>query len=110
MAPYVARARASWPGAKARYLAGLPRQTGFFVTARLRDLHGRQEQVFIAVDTLRSDSIFGRIWSEISLVEGFHLRQRYSLPEADLIDWLITKPDGTEEGNVVGIFLDTYRP
>jgi hypothetical protein len=30
--------------------------------------------------------------------------------EAELLDWLITKPDGSEEGNVVGKFLDTYRP
>jgi hypothetical protein len=27
-----------------------------------------------------------------------------------LLDWLITRPDGTEEGNVVGKFIDTYRP
>jgi hypothetical protein len=26
--------------------------------------------------------------------------------EPVLIDWLITKPDGSEEGNVVGKFLD----
>lgn len=26
--------------------------------------------------------------------------------EADLIDWFIRRPDGTEEENVVGTFLD----
>jgi hypothetical protein len=35
---------------------------------------------------------------------------RYATAETELLDWLITKPDGTEEGNVVGKFLDTYQP
>jgi hypothetical protein len=29
--------------------------------------------------------------------------------EPVLIDWLITKPDGSEGGNVVGKFLDTQK-
>ena len=28
----------------------------------------------------------------------------------EVLDWTISKPDGTEEGNFVGKFLDTYRP
>jgi hypothetical protein len=44
------------------------------------------------------------------VVKGYRLRNRHAVPERDLLDWLITRPDGTEEGNVVGKFLDTYRP
>ncbi len=37
-------------------------------------------------------------------------QQEYSFNEDELLDWLISKPDGSEEGNVVGKFLDTYGP
>src|SRR5687767_3017611 len=47
MEPYIAHARASWPDAKRRFAAGLPREHSFFVTTRLRDVHGRIEQVFV---------------------------------------------------------------
>ena len=36
--------------------------------------------------------------------------QSYTFPEEDLIDWMVARPDGSEEGNVVGVFLDSYRP
>jgi len=110
MAPYVAQARATYPAAKRRYLAGLPKDQSFFLTTRLRDSAGHREQVFVVVDSIRGTRVYGRIWSEVGLVQGFHLRQAYSFLEDELLDWLITKPDGTEEGNVVGKFLDTYRP
>jgi hypothetical protein len=110
VAPYVAQARATYPHAKQRFLAGLPPQHSFFVTVELRDAAGHSEMAFLAVDSLASDSIFGRIGNRINLVRGFRLRDRHAVSEAELLDWLITKPDGSEEGNVVGKFLDTYRP
>jgi hypothetical protein len=110
MEPYVAKARASYPAAKARFQAGLPAQHSFFVTTRLRDARGRIEQVFVAVDTIVGREIRGRIWSQIHIVDGYRMRQRYAFSEADLIDWMVARPDGTEEGNVVGVFLDTYQP
>ena len=110
MQPYIAQARATYPAAKARYLAGLPAGQSFFITTRVTDPTGRWEQVFIAVDSIRGTTVFGKIWSEVAIVQGYRLRQPYRFPESQLIDWLITKPDGTEEGNFVGKFLDTYRP
>lgn len=110
MEPYIAHARASWPDAKRRFVAGLPRQHSLFVTTRLRDGSGRIEQVFVAVDSVIAKRIHGRIWSQILIVEGYRLQQPYAFPEDDLIDWMIARPDGTEEGNVVGRFLDTFRP
>jgi hypothetical protein len=110
MAPYVAQARVTYQAAKRRYLAGLPSGQSLFLTTRVKDTTGHLEQVFIAVDSIRGTRVFGRIWSEISLVQGFRLRQPYAFLEDEILDWLITKPDGSEEGNVVGKFLDTYRP
>jgi hypothetical protein len=68
------------------------------------------EQVFIRVAHIDGDRITGNIASQIQLVVGFRPGQTHSFVDADLVDWLITKPDGSEEGNVVGKFLDTYRP
>ncbi|HEX7336082.1 MAG TPA: hypothetical protein VF252_02645 [Gemmatimonadales bacterium] len=109
LTPYVAQARATFPNAKARYLRGLPAGQSFFVTIKLRDQAGRSEMVFLAVDSLARD-IFGRIWNQIHVVHGYRLRDRHAVAEHEVLDWLITKPDGSEEGNVVGKFLDTYRP
>jgi hypothetical protein len=110
MEPYIAHARASWPDAKRRFVAGLPRQHALFVTTRLRDASGRIEQVFVAVDSVSAERVYGRIWSQILIVAGYRLQQPHHFPEGDIIDWMIMRPDGTEEGNVVGRFLDTYRP
>lgn len=110
MKPYVAQARATYPAARDRFNAGLPPRHTFFVTTRLRDTSGREEQVFIAVDSIRDGRIAGRIWSQIEVVSGYHLRQPYTFPESELLDWMVARPDGTEEGNVVGKFLDTYTP
>jgi len=110
MQPYIAQARASWPQARRRYLAGLPPRQTFFVTALLVDEQSRREQVFIAVDGIRQGIISGKIWNRVDVVHGYQLGDYYSFPESELRDWLIAKPDGTEEGNFVGKFLDGYEP
>jgi uncharacterized protein YegJ (DUF2314 family) len=107
--PYIEQARATYPGARDRYLAGLPPQHSFFVVTRLRDAEGKTEQVFIAVAQIRDGKVTGRIWNDIHLVRGFEQGQTYTLPESDLIDWVISRPDGSEEGNFVGKFLDEYQ-
>jgi len=109
MAPYVEKARATWPPVRARFLAGLPEGTALFATVQLRDGAGRMEQVFVRVETIEADRIRGIIWSDIHTVSGFEKGQRYEFPESELFDWTISNPDGTEEGNVVGTFLDTWN-
>jgi hypothetical protein len=108
IAPYVAKARASYPQARKRYLAGLPAGQSFFVTTRLHDQSGGMEQVFIAVKSIKGDTISGKIWNDVRSVRGFRNGDMYTFGEAQVLDWLITKPDGSEEGNFVGKFLDTY--
>lgn len=110
MAPYVAQARASYPAARERFAAGLPPRHIMFVTTRLRDPQGREEQVFVAVDSIRGSHIVGRIWNDITLVSGYRRGQPYTLADSSLLDWMVARPDGREEGNIVGKFLDTYQP
>ncbi len=108
--PYIEKARKTYPAAKARFLAGLPANHFFFVTTRLHDSAGHWEQVFIAVKEISDGVIKGLIASDIETVSGYKAGDKYSFPEAELLDWTISKPDGSEEGNFVGKFLDTYKP
>jgi hypothetical protein len=108
--PYVEKARKTYPAAKERFLAGLPPKHFFFITTRLHDSAGRWEQVFIEVKEIKDGIIKGLIASDIATVSGYKAGDKYSFPESELMDWTVSKPDGTEEGNFVGNFLDTYKP
>jgi hypothetical protein len=107
--PYVEKARSTYPPIKARYLAGLPDGAALFITVQLHDAQAKMEQVFVQVEKIEDAQISGIIWDDIRTVQGFHKGQRYTFPESDLIDWTLSNADGTEEGNVVGNFLDTWH-
>jgi uncharacterized protein DUF2314 len=109
IAPYVEKGRKTYPEAKRRYLAGLPAGHNFFAVTKLRDGSGTFEQVFVAVASIKDDRITGRIASDIIGVKAFKNGDPYSFAESELVDWLITHPDGSEEGNVVGNFLDEWQ-
>jgi hypothetical protein len=108
--PYVEKARKTYPEAKTRFFNGLPKGEAFFVTARLTDKEGHWEEVFLRVREIKDGKIRGTIASDIDLVKGYKMGDEYTLPESELLDWTISKPDGTEEGNFVGKFLDSYKP
>lgn len=110
VAPYVDQAKKSWPQAKENYLKGLPHRHVFFVTTELADLRGKREIVFVEVRKIENGIVTGLIANEISRVSGFKQGQSHTVPEGEIWDWTISKPDGSEEGNVVGKFLETYKP
>lgn len=107
IAPYSEQARRSYPDAKQRYLAGLPSGHRFAVATKLHS-PGRVETVFVAVQRIEGDRITGTIASDVRGVTGYKTGDSYTLPESDVVDWVISHPDGSEEGNVVGKFLDTW--
>ncbi len=113
VAPYVARAKKTWPDAKIRYWKGLPKGSQLYVTYRLRENKGKQQEtVFVAVKSINTKNsiIVGKIANVLTTVRTFKTGQWVKFPESGLLDWTITRPDGTEEGNVVGKFLNTYKP
>ena len=107
MAPYVAQAKVTLPNAKSRFASGLPAGEAFFITTRIFDKDGKFEQVFVRVLDYSNDKIKGNIASELSVVKEYSAGQLINVKENDVLDWLISKPDGSEEGNFVGKFLDT---
>lgn len=108
--PHLERARKTYPEARERFLKGLPPKHTFFITTKLSDASKRFEQVFIAVKEIKDGKVTGLIWSDIQLISGYQKGDSYTFPESELIDWTISKPDGTEEGNFVGKFLESYQP
>jgi hypothetical protein len=109
LAPCVTKARAAFPAAAQRFKAGLPEGESFFVVTVLHDSAGKFEQVFVAVDSIGKADVYGRIWNQINIVKGYQLRQPYTVPPSEIIDWMISKPDGSEEGNWSGKFLDSLQ-
>ena len=110
IAPYIAKARATYPDAKKRFLAGLPHGYRFAVRLRLTDRDGKIEDAFIGVESIKGSSITGVIDSKLELVKSYKTGQRMTFNENKIDNWVIVRPDGTEEGNAVGKFLDTYKP
>ena len=109
IAPYVEQARKSWPGARKRYLAGLPKGEILFITVQLHEGE-KMEQCFLQVLRIDKGQIVGTIATELISLKKLHNGDPVTVKEAELVDWMIARPDGSEEGNVVGKFLDTWKP
>ena len=110
IAPYVKQARASLPSAKAKFLSGLKPGEILYITIRLYDDQRRFEQVFVKVNEWKGTTVHGVIASDLALIKDKMKGEKITCKEEDVFDWTISKPDGTEEGNFVGKFLDTYQP
>ena len=92
-----------------RFESGLGPNHSFSVTVRLYDQTGREEQVFVSVASLRGDTLVGWLDSEIGLVAGFRRGMRMLVLPAAALDWTIVRPDGTEEGNLLGKWIDSLH-
>ncbi len=110
IAPYVAKARKTYPAAKKRFLAGFPPKYLFSLTTKLWDRsHTKFEVVFVVADQIKNGTVTGHLATHTKQPIGYDYGDRISFPESEVMDWTIVRPDGTEEGNVVGKFLDTYH-
>jgi uncharacterized protein YegJ (DUF2314 family) len=113
VAPYVAKARATFPAAKKRFLAGLPRGSVFSVMIRLWGKpdkstgKGHAEDIFVDVDSIEGGKLNGRIANTPLIATNYRRGQRVSVSESEIRNWLIQRADGSEEGNFVGKFLDS---
>ncbi len=107
--PHIRQARATYPAAKKRWVKGLPEGHYFFVVTRLRDSEGTEEQVFISVASIKEGMIKGYIYNKPKNVTGYQFKQPYSFPENNIIDWVISKPGGEQEGNFVGKYLSSLN-
>jgi uncharacterized protein YegJ (DUF2314 family) len=115
IAPYVAKALATYPAAKKRFLNGLPPNYLFTVWLPV-DEHDkktgeyRREHVFVLVEKISGGKVYGRINNRTLALKNHHYGDRVQFPESRIQNWCIVRPDGSEEGNYVGNFLDHWRP
>ena len=114
IAPYVARARATYPAAKKRFLAGLPPNHLFTVWLPFdendkRTGEYRIEHVFVAVEKISGGKVYGRINNKLLALKTYHYGDRVQFAESRILNWAIVRPDGSEEGNYVGNFLDYWK-
>jgi uncharacterized protein YegJ (DUF2314 family) len=115
IAPYVAKARSTYPAAKKRFLAGLPPRHTFAVMVRLYERaekarEQRYEDVFVGVKAIKKGTVYGWINSKPVTITNHRQGERVQFPDSEIMNWLIVRPDGTEEGNYVGKFLDHWKP
>jgi hypothetical protein len=115
IAPYVAQARATYAAAKKRFLAGLPKGYTFAVWLRLYETDKQKkllyfEDCFVSVERIAGRRVYGRLENKPRVVHGYSMGDRVVGDESEIRNWLIEHPDGHEEGNVVGKFLEkNYR-
>jgi hypothetical protein len=105
--PYVEEARRTYPQAKARFQSGLPAGYRFLVTI---DLHEDNfyESSFMAVRKISDGKVTAVVATKLIKVKSYQYGKLYVFPESEVLDWTIMSPDGKEEGNFVGKFLDEY--
>ena len=103
------RAQATLPGVVRRFQSGLPGDQEFSVTIRLYDNRGREEQVFVVIHEMRGDTLVGVLASDIRLVHGFAAGMGVLVLPAAVLDWTILHADGTEEGNLIGKWVDSIQ-
>jgi uncharacterized protein YegJ (DUF2314 family) len=62
--------------------------------------------VFLGID---GDQITGRIANRPFALRTYSADQTVTIRAADLLDWTIVKPDGREEGNLRGKYIDALQ-
>ena len=107
--PYVAKARAGLPALKKQFNAGMPKEEMLLLTVRVYDPDGKFEQVFVTVQSWTDAEVSGNIASEVIGIKSHKMGDTITFEPAKILDWTLVKSDGTEEGNVVGNFLNTFK-
>jgi hypothetical protein len=105
--PYIEQARKSYPGAKARFTAGLPKGYRFYVTLDFQQ-NKVHENAFMLVRAIVDGRITAVVATKLDKVASPRYGEELTFPESEIIDWTIVSPDGKEEGNLIGTFLDHF--
>ncbi len=106
----IAEAKTTYPAARARYLAGLPSKSKFYVAYRLTDKYGYW--AFAIVRVSRIDVVKGEISGIITndlekISDEYERNDRVRFPERELIDWKIVAEGDKVEGDYIAKYLAT---
>lgn len=103
-------AMSTYPQARERFLRALEPGQALFVKIRLCDRMLQTEDVFVKVDSIEDGLVRGRINSPVVVVLSNWRGQAVCVEEGALLDWVITNPDGSEDGNLIGKYFDANDP
>ncbi len=92
------RAIAELPALKARFQAGLGLAQVLFVKHGFPTPAGSAEFMWLAVNRWEGTRLVGQLSNEPREIPGLRLGQTVTLPETDIFDWMIQRPDGEYEG------------
>lgn len=107
---YSAMSRKELPDVIDRFKNGLKDGGKLFITTRIEDPAKESfEQVFVEVESIKADTLSGKIASQLTLITNYRDRDPYSCPESAILDWTIQNADGSEEGNYIGRFMDVVK-
>jgi hypothetical protein len=95
------------PGIRDRFLSGLPPGHLLFVSTTLHD-ESIDELVFVHVREWHEPELIDGVLDSEVTVTGYRRGQPLGVATSDVSDWTISRPDGTEEGNRVGRYVETH--
>lgn len=110
IAPYIEKARATFPAVKKKYIAGdyVRENRSMYVQIALTGKDGTKEMAFIRVIWCAGTKFQGILANEMYFVKEYTNGDTLSFGENQVVNWVVTDAEGREEGNYVGKAIDAY--
>lgn len=104
IAPYIEKARATFPEVKKKYIAGdyVREKRELDVQVELADKDGSREMVFVLVTQCLGNRIQGIVANDIQLLKEYKKGDAISFTQDQVKNWVVVDSKGNEEGNFVG--------
>ena len=110
IAPYIEKAKATFPAVKKKYIAGdyVREKRELDVQIDLVDKDGTKEMVFVFVTQCLGDRFQGIVTNEIQLLKEYKKGDEVSFTQDQIRNWVVVDSLGNEEGNFVGKAIEAF--
>ena len=110
IAPYIEKAKATFPAVKKKYIAGdyVREKRVLDVQINLVDKDGTKEMVFVFVTQCLGDRFQGIVTNEIQLLKEYKKGDEVSFTQDQIRNWVVVDSLGNEEGNFVGKAIEAF--
>ena len=110
IAPYIEKARATFPEVKKKFIAGdyVREKRQLDVQIELTDKNGDREMVFIVVTQCLGNRFQGIIVNDIQLLKEYKNGDTLSFSQDQVKNWVVVDSKGNEEGNFVGKAIEAF--
>lgn len=110
IAPYIEKAKATFPAVKKKYIAGdyVREKRELDVQIDLVDKDGTKEMVFIVVIQCLGNRFQGIVANEIQFLKEYHKGDTVSFVQDQVKNWVVVDSKGNEEGNFVGKAIEAF--